>query len=105
MTTTPASNGKKYLPVKHTGGDKRNSGARKRSYLSKVATEKGSGTKRNVLGGALGLFSLANGVYEGQEDSDVETLLESNRNEEKKIFEVSQEIKNLIKGLENKNEK
>ena len=106
MTTTPNSRGKMYLPVKHTGGDKRNSGARKRSYLSKAATEKGSGTKRNVMGGALELFSLANGVYEGVDSEDnSRSLQEANRNEEKKIFEVSQEIKTLIRGLEKKDEK
>ena len=104
LTTTPLSNGKMYMPVKHRGGDKRNAGARKRSYLSKAAAEKGSGSKRNVLGsGALELMSLANGIYEVRRE-ETETLNESvdrqMANEKKKIFERNLEIKNLIRDLE-----
>ena len=92
LTTTAASKGKEYLPVKHTGGDRRMSGARKRSYLSKAAIEKGSGTKRNVLGsGALDLLSLGKGIYEQEFEK-----------EKTKLFESTYQIKNLIKSLEKK---
>lgn len=121
MTTTPRSKGKMYLPVKHRGGDKRNSGARKRSYLSKAATEKGSSSRRNVLGsGALELFSLGDGIYETvkrrndiifeeiqrerlaerQEKTLDKSLNEQMDQEKKKIDEVGQHIKDLIKELE-----
>src|SRR3990167_7725576 len=79
-----------YLPVKHTGGDHRQSGARKRSYLSKAAIEKASGTKRNVLGaGALDLLSLGKGIYESEFQK-----------EKKKLFESNFQIKRLIEDLE-----
>lgn len=121
LTTTPRSKGKMYLPVKHRGGDKRNSGARKRSYLSKAATEKGTGTKRNVVGsGALELLSLGNGIYEAQirendklfediqkdriEDMKQDTLDNSLNEhldvEKKKIDSLGIHIKTLIKDLE-----
>jgi hypothetical protein len=87
MTTTPASKGKWYKPVQYTGGDKRGSGARKRSYLAHGGTQKASGGRRNVLGtGALDLLGLANGVFE-------ENI------EEKKILEANNEAKTLIENL------
>lgn len=87
MTTTPASKGKWYKPVKYAGGDKRDSGARKRSYLAHGGTQKASGGRRNVLGtGALDLLGLANGVFE-------ENI------EEKKILEANSEAKTLIENL------
>jgi len=90
LTTTPKSKGKTYLPAKHRGGDHRQSGARKRSYLSKAAIEKGSGTKRNVLGaGALDLLSAGKGMFE-----------EEFQNEKKKLFEMNYQIKTLIHDLE-----
>ena len=87
MTTTPASKGKWYKPVRHRGGDKRNSGARKRSYLAHGGNQNASGGVRNILGsGALELMTLSNGVFE-------ENL------EEKKIFETNNEIKVLLETL------
>jgi hypothetical protein len=87
MTTTPASKGKWYKPVKYRGGDTRNSGARKRSYLAHGGTQSASGGVRNVLGaGALELMGLSNGVFE-------ESL------EEKQIFETNNEIKVLLENL------
>ena len=87
MTTTPASKGKFYKPVKYRGGDTRNSGARKRSYLAHGGTQSASGGVRRVLGaGALELMGLSNGVFE-------ENL------EEKQIFETNNEIKVLLENL------
>ena len=92
-TTTPASNGKKYMPVRFRGGDKRGSGARQRHYSAKGGSQSSSGSKRNVLGmGALELFSLGNGVMEGQEIA---------REEEKRILEADTETKTLIENLKN----
>ena len=110
LTTTMQSKGKMYLPVKHTGGDKRISGARKRSYLSKAASEKGSATKRNVIGsGGLELLSLGRGIYEGKEIDSGDTLTESvqkqSGNERNKVFELGQDIRNLIRDLEIKDGK
>lgn len=88
MTTTPLSRGKWYKPVV---ADKRDSGARLRSYLAHGGGQYGSSSKRNVVGsGALELFRLGNGVFqEGQE-------------EEKQIFKTSRDIKLLIENLQKK---
>jgi hypothetical protein len=87
MTTIPVLKGKWYKSVQYTGGDKRGSGARKRSYLAHGGTQKASGGRRNVLGtGALDLLGLANGVFE-------ENI------EEKKILEANNEAKTLIENL------
>ncbi len=103
LTTTPASKGKMYLPAKHTGGDHRASGARKRSYLSKAAIEKASGSKRNVLGtGALDLISLGKGIYEGQENEEL-IKEEKFQEEKKRIFEINSDLRNLIEEMESKN--
>ena len=94
-TTTPRSKGKKYSPVKT---DKRNAGARKRSYKSKYSSETASSTRRNTMKGfddLMGLRSLSNGVYENQDTSYSST-------EEKLINEVNSDIKRLIKGLESR---
>jgi hypothetical protein len=94
-TTTPRSKGKKYNPVKT---DKRNAGARKRSYKSKYSSETASSTRRNTMKGfddLMGLRSLSNGVYENQDTSYSST-------EEKLINEVNSDIKRLIKGLESR---
>jgi hypothetical protein len=83
MTTTPLSKGKWYKPV---AADSRNSGARKRSYLSLAGDQKASGGKRNVLGaGALELMGLANGVAENIE--------------EKQILGTNKELKTLLENL------
>ena len=83
MTTTPLSKGKWYKPV---AADSRNSGARKRSYLSLAGDQKASGGKRNVLGaGALELMGLANGVAESIE--------------EKQILGTNKELKTLLENL------
>ena len=99
MTTTMASKGKWYKPEV---SDSRGSGARKRSYFAQGGGQKASGGKRNVLGtGALDLFGLANGVAENLEKQQDKQLL----SEEKQIFQINKEIKDLIKTLETKEDK
>jgi hypothetical protein len=96
--TTPRSKGKKYTPVK---SDKRNMGARKRSYSSKYSQEKGKNTKRTIHPGLEGFEGLANGIYENQE-----TNYEKKRQlEDTKILENNVEIQKIIENLEKKGKK
>jgi len=93
-TTTPKSDGKWYLPTKD---DKRDMGARSKSM--KINREMASPTRRNIYKGYDELQSLAK-LSEGHEQ-----LLGK---EEKKLFEVNNQLKKLIKDMEkmelNKNE-
>lgn len=108
MTTTPASRGKFYLPAQHRGGDKRPSGARTRNYQSKFSKELGSGSDRNVWGtGKQDLFGLGTGIYENYENSYNEEILIENTEKpetplEEQILKNGNELKNLLKSLENK---
>ena len=109
LTSTPASRGKMYLPVKYRGGDKRPTGARTRSYQSKFSKELGGGSMRNILGsGAQDLFSLGNGIYEQYEDSyNQEIITEGNSNKdinitEEKIMSNNDSLKKLLNSLEKK---
>tara|TARA_R100000152_G_C6778551_1_gene209334 strand:+ start:1021 stop:3003 length:1983 start_codon:yes stop_codon:yes gene_type:complete len=90
-TTTSKSKSKWYLPVK---SDKRDMGARNRSYKSKYSHEKGKNTQRNIHKGYPALSSLGKGIYEENETTY--------SNEERKLFEVHQEVRNLITELESK---
>jgi hypothetical protein len=110
LTSTPASKGKKYLPVKYRGGDKRPSGARTRNYQSKFSKELGGGSMRNVMGsGAQDLFGLGNGIYEEYENSySDEMITESSETKdtspvEKQIMENTNSLKKLLSSLEKKN--
>lgn len=110
LTSTPASKGKMYLPVKYHGGDKRPAGARTRNYQSKFSKELGGGSMRNVMGsGAQDLFGLGNGIYEEYENSySKEIITESNDTKdenpvEKQIMENSDSLKKLLSSLEKKN--
>lgn len=110
MTTTPRSKGKKYLPAKYRGGDRRKAGARRRSNLAKGANEKGKATKRNVFGGASEMFSIADGIFESYEASyreEAELIKENQQNatdrykeEESKLLKRDEDIKNLMSDLE-----
>jgi len=109
LTSTPASRGKMYLPVKFRGGDRRPDGARTRNYQSKFNKEMGGGSMRNVWGaGAQELFSLGNGIYENYENSYNEEILTEGTeikpvdNIEQQIMSNSNSLKQLIKSLENK---
>ena len=105
---TPGAKGKVYHPV-HT--DKRPAGARTRSTKSQFASEKGSATMRNILPGyADGLKSLGKGfvptaegmgIYE--EDQSIYSLREET--EEKKLFQINESVRTLIKDLEGTTEK
>jgi len=96
MTTTPRSKGKMYSPVK---SDSRGMGARKRSMHGKYNREAGKNTPRNLFKGYSDLRSLSRGIYE---DNNTSYGVE----EERKLFEVSYEVKKLISDLEKKtNEK
>ena len=110
LTTTPASRGKMYMPVKYRGGDSRPTGARTRSYQSKFSKELGGGSMRNVMGsGAQELFGLGNGIYEQYENSYSEEMLseadkkQDNNIVEQKILSNNDSLKQLISSLEKKN--
>lgn len=96
--TTPRAKGKKYTPVK---SDKRNMGARKRSYMSKYSHEKGKNTTRTIHPGLEGLSGLVNGVYE-----NLETNYEKKSQlEEIRVLENDVEIQKIIENLEKKDNK
>lgn len=101
---TPRSKGKVYIPVK---SDKRDIGARARSYSSQYNRERGSGTDRNIWGaGKQELFGLANGVYEQWENNyklEMLTEVEENKKiniDEQILLNNSESIKKLINSLE-----
>jgi hypothetical protein len=109
LTSTPASRGKTYLPVKYRGGDKRPSGARTRNYQSKFSKELGGGSMRNVWGsGAQDLFGLSNGIYEQYEDSYNEEIINEGMSNndinitEEKIMANNDSLKKLLNSLEKK---
>jgi hypothetical protein len=110
LTTTPASRGKMYMPVKYRGGDSRPTGARTRSYQSKFSKELGGGSERNVWGsGTQDLFGLGNGIYEQYENSyskEIITEIETKKDNniiEQKILSNNDNLKKLISSLEKKN--
>jgi hypothetical protein len=112
LTSTPASKGKMYLPVKYRGGDKRPAGARTRNYQSKFSKELSGGSMRNVWGsGAQDLFGLSNGIYEEYENSYSEEIISEskqldNRNVlEQQIMSNNDSLKKLLESLETKNAK
>ena len=90
---TPRSKGKVYHPVKT---DSRPEGARTRSY-AKIASPETNTYRTNNLG-AADLRSLGKGIYEQQEP--IYSLNE--RDQEQRIFEVNQSIRNLIEVLDTK---
>jgi len=92
---TGGSKGKAYRPVSKTGGDGRPRGARARSYDAQWSAETRGRAPRSINKGASDLRGLANGVYENLNASYIQ--------EERKLFEAHQEIKNLITGMESKN--
>ena len=110
MTSTSRSKGKNYLPVKHTGGDRRKAGARKRHHLAQAANEKGKNTKRNVFAGSSELSSLGSGIFEAyeanykKEREMLEETLEVSKQiyklEESKLFKNEDELTKLMSDLE-----
>tara|TARA_R110000824_G_scaffold190926_2_gene372487 strand:+ start:5161 stop:7167 length:2007 start_codon:yes stop_codon:yes gene_type:complete len=99
---TPGSKGKAYKSVKD---DRRNRGARSRSYASHHSSEKSSATLRNVFPGSeinslATTTGLANGVYE--ENTSIYSLRE--QTEEGQLFHINNSIRNLIQDLEKNQE-
>jgi len=90
---TPRAKGKAYTPVKY---DARPAGARSRHYKGLWSDETRKNTRRNTHKGAAELFSLGRGISEGEETNY--------EHEERKLFEVNQEIKMLIAELELKDD-
>jgi len=99
---TPGAKGKVYHPAKT---DKRQAGARSRSYASKYSKEKSSPGVRNVMPGYGDLKTLTTmnglgaGIYE--QDESIYNLRESD--EENKLFEINESVRNLLQDL-NKNQ-
>jgi len=96
--TTAGAKGKKYTRVK---SDKRDMGARKRSYKGHYSEETAKNTKRNVFKGSSELNQLAKGIYE-----NLETNYEKkHKKEELKILQNDVEIQQIIENLEKQNDK
>jgi len=97
---TPGAKGKVYHPVK---SDKRkNSGPRTRNYNAQYNHEKRGASNRATFPGSEinTIPSLAKGIYE----VDQSTYNLDGDEEEIKLFEVSESLRNLLKGLEHKNQ-
>ena len=87
-TTTERSHGW-YEPKKV---DRRDAGARKRSYMSKTTPEMFRNTDRTRVPGSRDLMRLGKGIYENVDSTyDVE---------EKKLIESNHEIRRLVENLE-----
>jgi hypothetical protein len=87
---TAGSKGKEYLLRRYVGGDRRDSGARKRSMRSSGGESFAGANKINP--GIRDLSSMARGIYETN-DSNYD-------NEELELFRTNKEIKQLIENLE-----
>ena len=92
---TKRSKGKVYYPVKK---DDRPAGAMKRHRSAFAGTNVGDSRYTFPgLKGHGGLESLAKGMFENQESNYTKDFI----SEEKKILDISLEVKNLIESLEN----
>ena len=100
---TPGARGKVYHPVDY---DKRDAGARKRSWASQYSKEKASSTIRNTMPGyADGLRSLGKGIVpmgEGIYEQDESTYSLREQIEEDQLFTISKSVRTLIQELESK---
>ena len=90
QTQTRDSRGKWYTPV--TYDNREGSGPRKKSYKAQYSKETAGSNSRNVFPGSSGMSSIARGIYENMETSYSE--------EERKLFEVTDDVKKLISNLE-----
>lgn len=93
--TTPGAKGKKYKPVK---SDKRDMGARKRSYKGQYSEETGKNTTRNIFKGSSELNQLARGIYEELDTN----YSEKQAQDELRVLENDIEIQKIIENLERK---
>jgi hypothetical protein len=97
---TPGAKGKVYYPKKV---DRRNAGARTRHFDSLRASEKSSNTTRNVFPGAeintlAKPTSVSAGIY-----AEGETIYnEAEKDEERKLFEINDSLRNLLSDLDKK---
>jgi hypothetical protein len=91
QTQTPGSKGKWYKPVAYD--NREGSGPRKKTYKASYSKESSGSNRRNVFPGLTGMTSIARGIYEEMETNYSEE-------EEKKLFEVTREVKKLIANLE-----
>jgi hypothetical protein len=102
-TTTPKSKGKKYVPkniggVSQRGGDQRAAGGRRKHNKAQWSAETASSTTRNTFKGAQDIMGLTGlNIAESKINTNYDK-------EEKKLFEVSADIKNLIQNLEKKDD-
>ncbi|MDP3986714.1 MAG: portal protein [Nanoarchaeota archaeon] len=89
---TPGAKGKLYFPV---NSDKRDMGARKRSFQSDFAKEASGGSTRNIFKGYSDLKSLSKGISESLETNYSDEVVK----EEKNIHSINYEIKQLLEKL------
>ena len=90
-TSTSRSKGKNYTPRAKLGGDRRSGpSGRKKQMKADGSMEKASSTRRNIIPGGS-ILTLGKGIYESEGTSYSE--------EEKKIFEMSQEVRKLFESL------
>jgi hypothetical protein len=90
VTTTAKSKGKWYEPRKDLSGKR----AMQRQMSSDAGSNLASSTSRNINKGYSDLSRLARGIKEEQHSNY--------REEERKIFELNNEVKALITELETK---
>jgi len=81
---------KSAYKLKHPSKDMRRVAGRRKRMLGSVATEVGKNTKRNTMKG----YSELSGLYESKDTNYLK--------EERQIFEMSKEVKNLINSLNEK---
>lgn len=93
--TTPGAHGKKYRRVTT---DKRNMGARKRSYQGAYSKEMASATSRNIYKGKGELSSLARGIFEEIEtnyNNDEKPKMLEAKAQETEIFAIDKMLRGL----------
>jgi len=90
---TPGAKGKRYTPVKR---DKRQSGARTRSYQGLYGKESAGSSRRAVFKGSNDLKRAGAGIYTEQQS----TYEERQQLQEARLFEVSHEVNKLINDME-----
>jgi hypothetical protein len=95
MTTTTASKGKWYKPVANRGGDKRDVGARARSYKASGGGFTASPSRMNVMKDQELNSLIGNFLRENQ--------INNNNEEEFELFRIERETRQLIESLESKN--
>ena len=97
---TPGAKGKLYYPKKV---DRRNAGARTRHFDSLRAAEKSSNTTRNVFPGAeINTLAKPTSVSAGIYAESGTIYNEAEQDEERKLFEINDSLRNLLSDLDKK---